>query len=205
MFPFPFVPNGLARALSYTYDSNQMDGDNLTVYLYGTQTINPLGDWLIVAAAYNSGAAVDATGVTCNGSAMTLIALSATNKMTFWRIAHPGGSTAAIEVTNSGACSRGVLGVWSLTGTPLSWTPVDTFNKGVDTTLDVLAGGVAFGIGYDGSGAVDTWSAGLALDNSAQLGGDGASGSVASAAFAVSQAGKTVTTSSGSAFAISLR
>lgn len=201
-FPFPFFSGG-AITLAYTYDSAQFDGTNATTYTYNNQAIGS-GDWLIIGTAYNSGGATGISSVTVNGNAASNIS-TGSNSMAFWRIAHPGGATANIVVTCSSSASRGVMGVWSMTGTPTSWTPQDTFTKGTDTTIDLYAGGVAFGIGYDGTAAADTWTAALFTDASAQLGGDSASGIVASNAPPSDQTGATCTVSAAAAYAISLK
>lgn len=206
MFPFPIIAPSEISLVS-AYASAQFDGANLTTYTYNSQGVGS-GDWLIVGCAYNSGAFKTISSVTVGGSGMSKISEDAvTSGISFWRIAHPGTATADIVVTASGACSRGVMGVWTITGTPNSWTPVDTWIGGTDTTIDLQAGGCFFGIATDGTAGADTWtSPPSSADASAQLGGDAQSGVVSHYNATVTQAGVAVTTSAGGhRYAISLR
>jgi hypothetical protein len=188
-----------------TYVSNKLDGANATVYTYTAMAIGS-EPWIVLGAYYkDSTSGVSISGITVGGVAATLINEHPTEKHSFWRVPHPGGTTADVIVTLPAAGTLGVLGLWNLSAAPDSWAPYDTLYLASGSgTLDVPAGGVAFGIGKDDSSAGDTWTAGLISDFTGQTGADVASGSGASMSSATLQVGMTVTTDVDKAYIISL-
>lgn len=198
-----FGVGGAKSPLVKTYVSSQLDGNNATIYTYTGMAIGS-GPWIIIGGHYNSGGSIAITGIKVGGVAMTLISEHPTEKHSFWRIAHPGGTTADVEVTCASGASRGTIGLWNIDQAPDSWTPTGTlYLAATSGTIAINAGGVGFGIGTDGSNAADTWTAGLTSDFTGQLGGDGASGSGASTSSATTQT-LTVTTDVDKAYVITL-
>lgn len=193
--------------LSITYVDSEFDGTDGTSYTY-TVSVGT-GDWLILGVQYQKSVSpylIEVSSITVNGSATTLISGS-TYVGKFFRIAHPGGTTATVVVNVSSTAMGGSLGVWSLTGTPSTWTPRDTtYFTGGSSTIDLYSGGVFLGIGGKVTSTPPTMTAPCpSADASEQLGADSRSGYVASCNTATTQSGATITTTANASACISLR
>lgn len=174
------------------------DTADLTTYTFAGQNLGTASaDRIIVVAIAgregDGGANRTLSSVTVAGISATIIANSG-NVPTHTDIAVaavPTGTSGSIVVTYSGQVSRCVIGTWATTGMSASSTSADASDTSdpYSASVDVPAGGVAFGISYDNGNTTFTWT-GLTEDSDAVY--EGRTVSFASAAFASQQTGLAV-------------
>lgn len=161
------------------YDFGVIDGGNASSYsVSGTLST---GNWVIIHAnSGNSDGTVTALTLDSGGGPVSYLSnLIFGGVGESWYYApHPGAvaATAAFTCTGSGA-NNGSIAVYSMTGTPYSWTPFDTDVDELTGTIDCPKGGVIFIGAKDSIGGADTCTvAGInVVDLSTGAGGDSTS------------------------------
>lgn len=195
---------GVASRAAITYVSNTGDASGLTTYTFASQNFGTASaDRYLVA--YFAHRAVSA-GIT--GSSATIGGVAATKLTTvtngngcseLWGAAVPTGTSGTTSITWSGAVARCVTGLWALTGL-LSTTPTNTYTSTANplsVSANISAGGVALAGAYNNATTTATW-AGLTEDyDNTTTASTMRTG--ASAAFATTQTGLTISCTGSSA------
>jgi hypothetical protein len=162
-FPFPvFCPGG---SITSSYITTVTSTTDLTTYTFSAANLGTVlpGRVIIMGIHGRSvgGGAYSVSTVTVAGnSAVSQVSVSAANTTSLWTISDATNATGDIVVTFSAGSARAGVSIWNMYGSA-STTATTTATDTTDVytgTVDIPAGGAAFGIIRDESNTTTTWT-----------------------------------------------